>query len=76
MTDLKVKLRKMDATSEPLEDETLIENHKKIHKLYMNSIKKRPLHRKLINIIVEYHDNYANEIIKRNMNHITPLRKL
>ena len=75
-TEIKNILRRMDTEPSKLENKTLVDYHRKTHMLYSKSIKSKPLNRKLINNIVNLHDNYVKEMTKRNMNHKTPLRKI
>lgn len=69
-------LKRMDTDPTKLENRTLVDYHRKTHMLYSAAIKRRPLNRKFINSIVKKHDNYVREMLKRKMNHKTPLRKV
>ena len=59
-----------------LKNKTLLDYHRKTHMLYEVNIKRRPVTKNLINQIVELHDNFVKEMLKRNMKHKTPLKKV
>lgn len=74
--DLKVfnnfKGKEVTSLSNPL----LLDYHRKTHMMYSAAMGRRPNNKEFINRIVGLHDRYAEEILKRGMNHNTPLKKI
>lgn len=54
----------------------LVEYHRKSQMLYGGAIKRNPPNTKLINSIVDVHDKFVTEMLKRGMKHNTPLKKI
>jgi len=73
MRSLKLLKNKQLST---LPQKLLIEYHRKTHMLYSGAMKRNPPNKKWINKIVDTHDQYVNEMLKRGMNHNTPLKKI
>lgn len=59
-----------------LQDKVLLDYHKKTHMLYAGAIKHKPPNKVFINHVVEMHNEYVNEMIKRGMKHKTPLSRI
>ena len=74
--EIKQSLGRMDLNPSGLGDKTLLDYHRKTHMLYNSSIGRRPINRKVIAKIVYRHDNYVKEMIKRGMNHNSPMKRL
>lgn len=74
--DLKVfnnfKGKEVTSLSNPL----LLDYHRKTHMMYAAAMGRRPNNKEFINRIVGLHDRYVEEILKRGMNHNTPLKKI
>jgi hypothetical protein len=54
----------------------LLDYHHKTHMLYGGAIKRVPPNKKFINSIVDIHDKLVNEMLKQEMKHNTPLKKI
>lgn len=65
-----------DKNPPSLPDKLLLEYHRKTHMLYAGAMLRRPLNKPFINSIVDLHDNFVKEMLKRRMNHNTPLKKV
>lgn len=65
-----------DVNPSELKNQTLNDYHRKIHVLYAFNIKRRPLIKQLINKIINIHNHFAKEIIKRNLDHNSPIEKM
>lgn len=61
------QLRKMN-------QKLLLEYHRKTHMLYSGNIKRR--NKEVVNMIVEWHDMIVNEMLRRKINHNSPLVKI
>jgi hypothetical protein len=59
-----------------LKDRTLLDYHRKTHMLYAANIKRQPIPKVFINQIVDLHDKFVKELLRRNMKHNTPLKKV
>ncbi len=58
-----------------LQNKLLLDYHKKTHMLYAGALKHKPVNKAFINRIVEMHDEYVREILKRGIDHKTPLQR-
>jgi hypothetical protein len=65
-----------DAKPSKLENQTLLDYHRKTHMLYAGNVKRDPPNKQFINSIVSFHDRLVKEMLKRNMKHTTPLKKI
>jgi hypothetical protein len=65
-----------DVKPRSLGDKLLLEYHRKCHMLYAGNIKRTPPNKTFINSIVEYHDSLVKEMLRRNMRHNSPLKKI
>lgn len=74
--DLKVfnnfKGKVVTSLSNPL----LLDYHRKTHMLHSSAMGRRPNNKEFINRIVTLHDRYVEEMLKRGMQHNTPLKKI
>lgn len=72
--DLKVfngfKNKPLESLTNPL----LLDYHRKTHMLYASTMNRRPVNKEFIKRIVSLHDIYVEEILKRGMQHNTPLK--
>jgi hypothetical protein len=59
-----------------LHKKILMDYHKKTHMLYAAAIKRKPPNKKFINSIVTLHDNLAKEMIRRGIDHKSPLESI
>jgi len=59
-----------------LSNPLLLEYHRKCHMLYGGAIKRQPPNVSFINEIVSLHDRFVKEMLRRNMKHNSPLKKL
>lgn len=73
---LKVMKAMKDANPLKLNDNILLDYHKKCHMLYAGNLKHRPPNKSFINSIVLLHNEIVKEMEKRKMKHNTPLKKL
>jgi len=65
-----------DAVPSKLTNQQLLEYHRKTHMLYQGNIRHRPPNKQFINMIVDLHDSFVKEILRRGMNHKSPLKKI
>jgi hypothetical protein len=65
-----------DRSPSELENQTLLDYHRKCHMLYAGNIKRNPPNKQFINSLVSYHDRLVKEMLKRGMKHNTPLKKI
>jgi len=65
-----------DADLTKIDRQLLLDYHRKTHMLYAANIKHTPPNKSFINLIVELHDRFVKEMLKRNIKHNTPLRKI
>lgn len=65
-----------DIKPSTLKDQTLLDYHRKTHMLYEANIKRRPITKTFINQIVDLHNKFVKEMLKRKMKHNTPLKKV
>ena len=70
-----IKLLK-EANPSKLDNKKLNDYHMKTHMLYAGNIKHRPLNKTFINSIVSLHNEFVKEMLKRGMNHNSPLNKV
>lgn len=54
----------------------LLDYHRKTHMMYSSAMGRRPTNKEFINRIAGLHDRYVEEILKRGMQHNTPLKKI
>ena len=54
----------------------LLDHHRKTHMIHAGATKRNPPNKELINSIVNLHDKFVNELLKRGMKHNTPLKKV
>lgn len=59
-----------------LKDKQLLDYHKKAHMLYEGNISRKPLNKPFVNSMVDLHDKFVSEMLKRGMKHNTPLQKI
>lgn len=57
-----------------LNDKRLLDYHRKTHMLY-NSALVRKSNKQYINSVVDMHDFFVEEMLKRGMKHTSPLKK-
>jgi hypothetical protein len=69
-------LKMKDKVPSSLDTRLLLDYHRKTHMIYAGAIKRHPPNKSFINSIVNLHDKFAKEIIKRGMKHNTPLNKI
>lgn len=63
--------------NKPLEELTnplLLDYHRKTHMLYASTMNRRPVNKEFIKRIIILHDRYVEEMLKRGMQHSTPLK--
>lgn len=73
---LKLAKRMQDQKPSSLNDKQLLDYHKKTHMLYSGNITRSNLNKKFINFIVDLHNSFVKEMLKRGMKHNTPLNKV
>lgn len=66
----------MDANPRKLNDKLLLEYHRKCHMLYAGNIKNKPVNKTFINKVVTLHDKFVKDMLRRKMNHNSPLKKV
>jgi hypothetical protein len=69
-------LKLKEARPSSLNSKLLLDYHMKTHMIYAGAIKRNPPNKPFINSIVDIHNNFAKEIVKRGMKHNTPLKKV
>lgn len=75
--DIKSVLFKMkDEKPSSLSTQQLLDFHRKTHMLYEGAKKRKPQNKAFINSMVELHDRFVSEMLKRKMKHNTPLKKI
>jgi len=72
----KVAIKMKDKDPSTLTNPQVLDYHKKTHMLYAGNIKRNPPNKKFINSIVDLHDKFVKEMLKRGMKHNTPLKKI
>jgi uncharacterized protein YbgA (DUF1722 family) len=65
-----------DSKPSTLQNAQLLDYHRKTHMLYAANIKREPVNKKFVNYIVSLHNKFVKEMLKRGMNHNTPLEKI
>lgn len=73
---LKMAVRMRDRDPSSLTNKQLLDYHKKTHMLYEGNKKRNPINKKIVNSFVDLHNIFVQEILKRGMNHNTPLYKI
>ena len=73
---LKVILNMKGKIPSSLKSKTLLDYHKKTHMLYAGNIKRKPVNKEFVNSIVDLHDKFVAEMLKRGMKHTSPLKKI
>lgn len=76
LLSLKILKSFMDAKPSKLSDKVLLDYHKKTHMLYAGNVNRNPPNKNFINSIVDLHDKFVKEMLRRKMNHNTPLQKI
>lgn len=73
-----IKVMKSMRSKRPpsLETPLLLDYHRKTHMLYNGNITRKPVNRTFINSIVDLHDSFVKEMLKRKIKHNTPLKKI
>lgn len=59
---------------ESLNNPLLLDYHRKTHMLYTSVMSRRPVNKDFVNRIVKIHDKYVAEMLKRGIQHNTPLK--
>ena len=54
----------------------LLDHHRKTHMIHAGAMKRTPPNTDLINSVVDLHDKFVNELLKRGREHNTPLKKV
>lgn len=65
-----------DVDLKKVNNKTLLDLHRKCHMLYMANIRHKNLNKEFLNSIVVFHDKIVKEMLKRNMKHSSPLKKV
>lgn len=74
--NLKIARSMKDKVPADLTDKQVLDYHKKTHMLYAGNIKRNPVNKVFVNSIVDLHNRFVEEILKRGMQHKTPLKKV
>ena len=69
-------LRLKEVRPSKVSNQQLLDIHRKTHMLYAGGIKRRPPNKLFINSIVDLHDSFVKEMLRRKMKHTTPLKKI
>lgn len=72
----KIVMNMKDKVPTSLKDKQLLDYHKKTHMLYAGNIKRKPVNRAFVNSVVDLHNRFVEEMLKRGMKHNTPLKKI
>lgn len=64
------------ASTKKLAKNTLFDYHRKTHMLYGSATKRKPINEKFVNELVDLHDMFVDEILRRGFKHNTPLKKI
>ena len=59
-----------------LNDKLLLKYHRKTYMLYLDNIKRRPINKAFVNASVDLHNKFIKEMLRRKLNHNTPLSKI
>ena len=59
-----------------LEKKKLLDFHRKTHMLYEAHIRKKPVNKAFVNSIVVLHDQIVKSMLKRGIQHNSPLKKI
>ncbi len=59
-----------------LNDKLLVDYHRKTHMIYAGAIIRKPLNKPSINVVVDLHDKFVEEMLNRGIKHNTPLNKV
>jgi len=73
---LRMYVRMKDRNPTSLKDKQLLDLHKKTHMLYAGNVKRKPVNKKFVNSIVDLHDKFVKEMLKRGIKHMSPLKKI
>lgn len=73
---LAMKKAMKDVNLSKIRSNLLLDYHRKCHMLYAGNLKTNPLNKQFINSIVDLHNKIVKEMLKRNMKHNTPLKKI
>jgi len=65
-----------DVNPRKLDSKLLLEYHRKTHMLYAGNTKRDPVNKQFVNSIVDLHDQFVKEMLRRNMKHNSPLKKV
>jgi len=65
-----------DVKPSALNPKQLLDYHRKTHMLYESGIRKKPTNKLFINSMVDLHNLFVKEMLKRGMKHNTPLEKI
>ena len=65
-----------DVKPTKITNQQLLDYHRKTHMLYSGNTARTLINKAFINHIVDLHDSFVTEILKRGMKHNTPLKKL
>jgi anaerobic ribonucleoside-triphosphate reductase len=76
MEHLKLAKNIKDQTPSLLNEKQLIDSYDKIVKLYSENITRKKLNKKLINFIVDLHNEFTKEMLNRGIPTIKPLNKI
>ena len=68
------RMKDQDLTS--LITQKLVDFHRKTHMLYGSALRRHPQNKQFINSIVSLHNKLVEEMLKRNIRHNTPLKKI
>lgn len=73
---LKMMKAMKDANLSEISNQQILDYHRKCHMLYAGNIKHTPVNKTFINSIVTFHNSIVKELLKRNIKHNTPLKKI
>jgi hypothetical protein len=65
-----------DAHPSSLESKRLLDYHRKTHMIYAGALRHNPPNKPFVNSIVDLHDKFVKEMLKRGIKHNTPLKKI
>ena len=65
-----------DKEPSTLPTKLLIEYHRRTHMLYSGAMRRKPINKNWVNEVVDTHDQYVSEMLKRGIKHNTPLKKI
>lgn len=79
LLELQIKdafLKMKDQNPSSLNSKRLLDYHRKTHMMYAGALRYNPPNKQFVNSIVDLHNNFVKEILKRGMKHNTPLKKI